>query len=484
MLVVLGGGFIANATPTLSLESISIDQGQTGSLNFLFSGDSQEYAGINAKILLPQGITVTDVSKGELLNDDFTTNWRSLSDGLAVIAYSGESNFSATGVLLTLTLSAATDTVSGDVSFGENDSSIFVRSGYALSSSDGSSSIVPTTQNGYIIVNVNNDTDNDGLPDDWETENFGDTSSGGTDDNDNDGLTNLEEYEQNTDPDNKDSDNDGIPDGWELDYGLNPLDNSDADDDPDGDALTNLEEYLYIGDPFTYTAGVALDMDIETLDYDDSISEQDIESSIGVASQDTVWVGVVGQNVKKLDTFQVEVSFDTSRVEFVGSAEDNAFGEITNLLKKNGGQTVGFQAVEISPGRVNIANALAGYDCDEAADGSGILALLQFKVIDDEPENNITLGNVFFIDCEGHEEAVTAFTHGSFNDYPQWDFSPDGIVNYLDLALFADHWLFTEDSVGWDSRYNLSDVAGSDGKQIIDYRDLQIFADHWLETAN
>ena len=34
-----------------------------------------------------------------------------------------------------------------------------------------------------------------------------------------------------------------MDDGWEIAFNLNPLDPTDALDDPDGDELTNLEEY-------------------------------------------------------------------------------------------------------------------------------------------------------------------------------------------------------------------------------------------------
>jgi len=40
-----------------------------------------------------------------------------------------------------------------------------------------------------------------------------------------------------------DDDNDGMPDDWEIQYGLDPLDESDASGDPDQDGYTNLEEY-------------------------------------------------------------------------------------------------------------------------------------------------------------------------------------------------------------------------------------------------
>jgi parallel beta-helix repeat protein len=41
-----------------------------------------------------------------------------------------------------------------------------------------------------------------------------------------------------------DFDQDGMNDSWEELYNLNPLDANDAEYDPDGDGLTNLEEYL------------------------------------------------------------------------------------------------------------------------------------------------------------------------------------------------------------------------------------------------
>ena len=46
-----------------------------------------------------------------------------------------------------------------------------------------------------------------------------------------------------------DSDEDGMPDYWETNFGLSPFNDSDADDDPDGDGFTNLEEYLGITSP-------------------------------------------------------------------------------------------------------------------------------------------------------------------------------------------------------------------------------------------
>jgi RHS repeat-associated protein len=46
-----------------------------------------------------------------------------------------------------------------------------------------------------------------------------------------------------------DTDGDQMPDGWETLYGLNPNDPGDANQDPDNDGLTNLEEYNHNTDP-------------------------------------------------------------------------------------------------------------------------------------------------------------------------------------------------------------------------------------------
>jgi len=59
---------------------------------------------------------------------------------------------------------------------------------------------------------------------------------------------------------NADSDGDGMPDGWELDYGFNPVSDLDAATNADGDSFNNGQEYLADTDPgdsssfFTITA--------------------------------------------------------------------------------------------------------------------------------------------------------------------------------------------------------------------------------------
>jgi hypothetical protein len=51
-----------------------------------------------------------------------------------------------------------------------------------------------------IIVHPANDTDGDGMDDDWEREKFGNLDKDGTEDSDGDGRTDLQEFEDGTDP--------------------------------------------------------------------------------------------------------------------------------------------------------------------------------------------------------------------------------------------------------------------------------------------
>jgi len=98
-----------------------------------------------------------------------------------------------------------------------------------------------------------NDNDSDDMADDWETDNSVDDLD---EDPDGDGLNNLEEYDNNTNPNNSDTDGDSLPDDWEVAYGLDPNDSAGvngSDGDFDDDGWTNYEEWVNGTDPLDDT---------------------------------------------------------------------------------------------------------------------------------------------------------------------------------------------------------------------------------------
>ena len=108
---------------------------------------------------------------------------------------------------------------------------------------------------GGINLTIEDDLDDDFLPDWWEARWFKNIDQTGSGDFDRDGLSNLQEYNLAEgvsglallNPAHWDSDGDGMDDQWEVERfaagaGLSPTTN-DKSGDVDGDGLSNIQEY-------------------------------------------------------------------------------------------------------------------------------------------------------------------------------------------------------------------------------------------------
>ncbi|GAA5497576.1 hypothetical protein Rhal01_03772 [Rubritalea halochordaticola] len=114
---------------------------------------------------------------------------------------------------------------------------------------------------------VNDDSDADGLTDEWEVENFGSVAAAnGSEDSDADGLSNASEEENATDPNNGDTDFDGYSDNVELVNGTDPADNQSVPamaplvywslDDASGDTAADASGWLNDGQLVNGTAWI------------------------------------------------------------------------------------------------------------------------------------------------------------------------------------------------------------------------------------
>ncbi len=112
-----------------------------------------------------------------------------------------------------------------------------------------SDGVLSESGNVSVQVNPNPDSDGDGMLDTWEVAHgLNPSVADAALDADDDGLSNLQEYQSGTDPQKADSDSDGLPDGWEVAHHLSPL-TASATGDADGDGINNLQEYQRGIDP-------------------------------------------------------------------------------------------------------------------------------------------------------------------------------------------------------------------------------------------
>ncbi|HEU4391286.1 MAG TPA: hypothetical protein VFV34_26035, partial [Blastocatellia bacterium] len=166
--------------------------------------------------------------------DDFT--------GLTVTASPGSVRIGATTQLTAIGVKA--DGTRVDVTQGSTGTSYSTPEELVSITADGLVTVngapFRTTHEAYLVwITVNNlsaaatisisviptDADNDGMEDDFERRrglNPADAADAGRD-NDGDGLTNLQEFQTGTDPNNRDTDGDGVSDGDEVRRGSDAL---------------------------------------------------------------------------------------------------------------------------------------------------------------------------------------------------------------------------------------------------------------------
>jgi len=118
-----------------------------------------------------------------------------------------------------------------------------------------------------------------------------------------------------------------------------------------------------------------------------------------------VRVDIYVTGASNLDTYEFNINYNSSQLQFMGGAEDNPVTYEANFLKTNGGSTTGFTCTA-SGGMVNCANTLVGNNPAQAPEGEGLLASIVFKALVNCP-GNLSFGDVYWYDNDGDKDVCT-----------------------------------------------------------------------------
>lgn len=142
----------AHAQPRLSLDSANVQAGEQATLRLSLSNGADQYAGVNAQFVLPEGVRLASVTRGPLLSSAF---FLELNPATAtVIAYASSDVFNAAdGVLLHLDLHVDAEMATGTypIAFREP-TGAFINVWYALSNATGSISRSLSATGGSLTV--------------------------------------------------------------------------------------------------------------------------------------------------------------------------------------------------------------------------------------------------------------------------------------------------------------------------------------------
>ena len=338
-----------------------------------------------------------------------------------------------------------------------------------------------------IAINVGeDDADEDGLPDFWETNFLGNTESGAEDDNDTDTLNNAAELAAGTNPAKADTDDDGLNDAQEI--------NGDPATDPnvadtDGDGRSDGDEVN--GDPTSNPTVADTDED----GFSDGFEvTQGTNPNDGADFPDEPEPMIITQDIGTLPSFSgFEGDADLLDVTFRAFVDFEAKDDPDlEVVFETGGGTIGFSLVYEegsklvlrSAGDGGFALAVVEYSLTPTEIAAGPLAVTwTYDVLNDDDEQTIALfvngqevgsANAFLGgDWSGTNGAAFGVAGSGFagtgenSDLTGIDFVSGEIDAGTGLLFFSD-WLFTG-SAPPSGGFEIIAVSLVDGKPTLEW---------------
>ena len=121
---------------------------------------------------------------------------------------------------------------------------------------------------------------------------------------------------------------------------------------------------------------------------------------------DYIRVDVYAINVHNLDTYEFEVNYNPSQLDYITATPTNPITYEPNILTTNGGTALGWMIDNSTPGVLSIAYTLAGTDTLEAPEGEGLIADIVFQVLSTIGDS-LTFGDVSFYDSYSVVDIIT-----------------------------------------------------------------------------
>lgn len=137
---------------------------------------------------------------------------------------------------------------------------------------------------------------------------------------------------------------------------------------------------------------------------------------------ETFSIDIIGSGFDSLFSYQLKLSFDTSKLEFVGADKDYGFTGTRNFLTQNGGTIQGICQKQINPpcdSVLEFAYTIVGNNNAQAVSGEGLLGVvwLRSKLALGE-SSTFTISQVAYAQLNGDLTLIDTIYNGTYSYSP------------------------------------------------------------------